>query len=284
MTIAANAQGRDQALIAAAGKGDLAAVERLIREGAGVAARDGRGRTALLAATHGNHVAVARALIAAGADVNAKDDIQDSPYLYAGAEGRIEILKMTLAAGADLKATNRYGGTALIPAAHHGHPEAVRILLGTAIDKDHVNKLGWTALLEAVILGDGGPRAHRDRAAAGRGRRQRQSGGPRRRDAVAPREAARLCRDGADSGKPRRALSGAYPVLIQRAQSSRPFFGGAGGGAVPVIGDDAERDLPRIGGLLAVEHGVARVRRAHLHRMLHRLGRPYRPAARRCRD
>ena len=147
----------DQALIAAAGKGDLATVERLIAAGANVKARDTHGRTALLAATHANQVAVARALIAAGADVNAKDDIEDSPYLYAGAEGRIEILSMTLAASADLKSTNRYGGTALIPAAHHGHPEAVRILLGTAIDKDHVNKLGWTALLEAVILGDGGP-------------------------------------------------------------------------------------------------------------------------------
>jgi ankyrin repeat protein len=156
MSAPATAQNRDPALIAAAGKGDLGAVERLIREGASIAARDGRGRTALLAATHGNHVTVARALIAAGADVNARDDIEDSPFLYAGAEGRIDILKMTLPM-ADLKSTNRYGGTALIPAAHHGHAEAVRILLGTAIDKDHVNKLGWTALLEAVILGDGGP-------------------------------------------------------------------------------------------------------------------------------
>ena len=77
MIVPAAAQSRDQALIAAAGKGDLAAVERLIREGASVKANDGRGRTALLAATHGNHVAVARALIAAGADVNAKDDIED---------------------------------------------------------------------------------------------------------------------------------------------------------------------------------------------------------------
>jgi ankyrin repeat protein len=156
MTLPVSAQNRDQPLIGAAEKGDLAAVERLIRDDASVMARDNRGRTALLAATQGNHAGVARVLIAAGADVNAKDDIQDSPFLYAGAEGRIEILKMTLAK-ADLKSTNRYGGTALIPAAHHGHPEAVRILLGTTIDKDHVNKLGWTALLEAVILGDGGP-------------------------------------------------------------------------------------------------------------------------------
>jgi ankyrin repeat protein len=150
-----------QALIAAAEKGDAAAVQRLLREGANVGARDARGRTALLAATHGNRVEAARLLIAAGADVNAKDSIEDSAFLYAGAEGRNDILKMTLAAGADLRSTNRYGGTALIPAAHHGHVETVRILLATAIDKDHVNKLAWTALLEAVILGDGG-RAHTD--------------------------------------------------------------------------------------------------------------------------
>ena len=156
MTAPALAQSRDQMVIAAAGRGDVATVERLIREGASLNARDTRGRTALLAATHGNHIEAARALIAAGADVNAKDNMEDSAFLYAGAEGRNEILKLTLPA-ADLKSTNRYGGTALIPAAHHGHPETVRILLGTAIDRDHINKLGWTALLEAVILGDGGP-------------------------------------------------------------------------------------------------------------------------------
>jgi ankyrin repeat protein len=144
-------------LLAAAGRGDVAAVQAALRDGATVDARDRSGRTALLVATHANKVEAARVLIAAGADVNAKDAIQDSPYLYAGAEGRNEILKMTLAAGADLKSTNRYGGTALIPAAHHGHPETVKILLATAIDKDHVNNLGWTALLEAVLLGDGGP-------------------------------------------------------------------------------------------------------------------------------
>jgi len=150
----------DRALIEAGGRGDAAAVQKLLGEGGSVTARDEQGRTALLAATHaapGVATEVARLLIAAGADVNAKDDLEDSPYLYAAAEGRNDILKLTLAHGADLKSTNRYGGTGLIPAAHHGHLETVRILLGTAIDKDHVNKLGWTALLEAVILGGGGP-------------------------------------------------------------------------------------------------------------------------------
>ncbi|MGI8527413.1 MAG: ankyrin repeat domain-containing protein [Pseudolabrys sp.] len=146
----------DQALLDAARKGDVPAVERLLKAGAKVDAPDELKRTPLMLATQANRVDVARVLIAAGANVNAKDAIEDSPYLSAGAEGRNEILKMTLAAGADLKSLNRFGGTALIPAAHHGYPDTVAILLGTSIDKDHVNKLGWTALLEAVILGEGG--------------------------------------------------------------------------------------------------------------------------------
>ncbi|MBN8997583.1 MAG: ankyrin repeat domain-containing protein [Rhizobiales bacterium] len=147
----------DDDLVAAATRGDVATIRRLIAAGAPVDARDASGRTALLAATHADQVEAARVLIEAGADVNAKDDIEDSPFLYAAAEGRVEILKLTLAHGADLASTNRYGGVALIPACHHGYPEAVRILLATAIDVDHVNKLGWTALLETVILSDGGP-------------------------------------------------------------------------------------------------------------------------------
>lgn len=157
MTARAQERELDRALFAAVASGELARIAALLREGAGVDARDSRGRTPLLVATRANKPPVARLLIAAGADVNAQDAQRDSPFLYAGAEGHLEILELTLAHGADLKSTNRYGGTALIPAAHHGHVETVRRLLATAIDVDHVNNLGWTALLEAVILGDGGP-------------------------------------------------------------------------------------------------------------------------------
>ena len=131
-------------------------MRKLIGEGAGVKARDGRGVTALLAATHGNHVEAARLLIAAGADVNAKDNMDDTPFLYAGAEGRNEILKMTLAAGADLKSTNRYGGTALDPGRASRPSGDGENPAGDRDRQGSVNKLGWTALLEAVILGDGG--------------------------------------------------------------------------------------------------------------------------------
>ena len=93
-------------MVAAAAKGDLTAVQRLLAAGVPVDSRDGSGRTALLAATQGNHVDVAQALIRAGANVNAQDDQLDSPYLLAGARGYLEILRLTLANGA--AAVTRY--------------------------------------------------------------------------------------------------------------------------------------------------------------------------------
>jgi hypothetical protein len=112
----------------------------------------------LIAAAERGDLPGVQKLIARGANVNARDDKQDSAFLIAAARGRTAVVQATLAAGADLKSTNRYGGTGLIPACHYGHLETVRLLLTTKIDVNHVNNLGWTALLEAVILGDGGPR------------------------------------------------------------------------------------------------------------------------------
>jgi ankyrin repeat protein len=150
----------DGDLVAAAAGGDLATVQRLLRDGAEANARDARGRTAVTAAAMGEHVAVVRALVDAGADVDLQDDDRNNPLLLCGENGNVDLLREVLRGGPDLGATNRYGGVALIPASDRGHVDMVRALLETDIDVDHVNRLGWTALLEAVILGDGGA-AHR---------------------------------------------------------------------------------------------------------------------------
>jgi ankyrin repeat protein len=149
---------RDRALIAAAAKGDAPAVQRLLDDGASVAAADDQGATALIAAAYGNHFTVARLLVKAGADVNRQDQTQQSAYLIATSDGHLDLLLLTLAAGADVHRTDSYNGTGLIRAADRGHVEIIRELLKTDIPVDHVNRLGWTALLEAIILGDGGAR------------------------------------------------------------------------------------------------------------------------------
>jgi uncharacterized protein len=153
------AQAVPPALIAAAERGDVDTLRRLLDAGAPINARDARGRNAVLAATQGGREAAARLLIERGADVNAQDEISDSAFLLAGARGHTGIVRAALAATPrpDLTVLNRYGGTALIPACHYGHVETVRVLLTTPISVNHVNRLGWSALLEAILLGDGGP-------------------------------------------------------------------------------------------------------------------------------
>jgi uncharacterized protein len=148
----------NQRLILAADENDTATVQRLLKAGASLHARDAQGRTALLAATGHNHIETARLLIEAGADVNAQDKKLDSPLLLSGASGYLEILTLALKAKPNFKIYNRFGGTALIPACERGHVEVVRALLNSDVDVNHVNNLGWTALLEAIILSDGGPR------------------------------------------------------------------------------------------------------------------------------
>jgi ankyrin repeat protein len=149
----------NEQLIAAAERGDTAAVLAMISAGADINAQDGRGCTPVMAATHGNHADTVQALIQAGADINLRDNRRDNVLLYAGAEGLLDILRLAIAAGADTRITNRFGGTALIPAAERGHVEVVRELLTHSdVDVNHVNNLGWTALLEAIVLSDGGPR------------------------------------------------------------------------------------------------------------------------------
>src|SRR6185436_7679562 len=61
-------------MIKAAAKGDLAKVQALLGQGAGVNSRDKDGRTALLRASQEGRTAVVQALLAASADPNLADE------------------------------------------------------------------------------------------------------------------------------------------------------------------------------------------------------------------
>jgi uncharacterized protein len=146
-------------LHAAAAKGDAGEIERLVKAGAPVDARDSRARTPLHVATYMRKADAARALLRLGADPNALEAQQYDIVTIAAVANDVPMLKVALEGGC--KATNvtsPYQGTALIAAAHLGHDEVVRILIAAKAPLDHVNNLGWTALIESIVLGDGGKR------------------------------------------------------------------------------------------------------------------------------
>jgi uncharacterized protein len=145
-------------LHAAAAKGDVAEIERLIAAGERPNLQDSNSRTPLHVAVYRKHHAAARALLRLGANPNALDADRYDVVTIAAVYNDIEMLNLALASGANARAiTSPYDGTALIAAARLGHIEAVRILIAHNAPLDHVDQRGWTALIEAVALGNGGP-------------------------------------------------------------------------------------------------------------------------------
>ena len=146
-------------LHAAAHRGDIAAIEKLIASKADVNARDNYGRTPLHVATFAKQRDVIRALAKAGANLGLLErDIYDAVTIASVADDE-ETLRTLLSLGASAKlTTSRYDGTALIAAAHLGHDGVVRQLIAAGAPLDHVNNLHWTAVIESIVLGNGGAR------------------------------------------------------------------------------------------------------------------------------
>lgn len=146
-------------LHAAAAKGDTADIERLVKTGAAIDARDGYQRTPLHVAVYLHRPDAARALLGFGADPNALEAQKYDIVTIAAVADDVPMLKLALdGGGSAANITSPYHGTALIAAAHLGHDQAVRMLIAAKAPLDHVNNLGWTAVIESIVLGDGGKR------------------------------------------------------------------------------------------------------------------------------
>lgn len=149
----ANAQSND--LIAAAGRGDLPAVNALLKAGADV--NDDKTTvlgptTALMEASSNGHLEVVQALLAAKADVNAtrgsnsKDGA--TALTLAVLNGHLNVVQALLAAKADVNAGSR---PALYVAAMLDNLDMARVLLAAKPDLDWRDPMfGTTALMQAL--------------------------------------------------------------------------------------------------------------------------------------
>ena len=144
-------------LHAAAARGDVVGIEKLVASGENKEAVDSRRRTPLHVAAYLRKHDAARALIRLGADPNKLETDRYDIITIAAVANDLPMLRLAIEGGGNPKAvTSRYDGTALIAAAHLGHVEVVRTLIAAKAPLDHVNNLKWTALIQSIVLGDGG--------------------------------------------------------------------------------------------------------------------------------
>ena len=109
-------------------KGDLAGVQRELKKGADVNAKDYLGRIPLHHAARWGHKKVAELLISEGADVDAMDDDGWTPLHYAAVFGRKEIAELLIDNGADVNAKRSDGSTSLDWAIGRKHSEVADLL------------------------------------------------------------------------------------------------------------------------------------------------------------
>ena len=161
LAVAQNAPTRQEIAIyaglhEAAAKGDVAEIEKLIKDGEKPNIQDSKSRTPLHVAVYMKQRDAARALLKLGANPNALEIERYDIVTIAAVANDLEMLKIVLDGGASARnITSRYDGTALIAAAHLGHSESVKLLVASRAPLNHVNNLGWTALMEAIVLGNG---------------------------------------------------------------------------------------------------------------------------------
>jgi len=146
------ATGKEQALIDAAARNDLAAVDALLKEEVNVNAQDERGARPLIHAARNGAVEMVRVMLDAGAAPNVKGG-GFTPLTAAALNGHTQVVALLLKAHAmvDVKSDNGY--TPLMNAAQINHVRAVEEILKYDPDLTLTNPDGMTALSIAAAEG-----------------------------------------------------------------------------------------------------------------------------------
>ena len=127
--LAASAGAADDALFAAAERGDTETLVRLLDQGSDPNAIDGRGRSPLFLAATAGRADTLSALLERGAYVDLADYDGNTPLVQASAGGHAECVRRLLEAGADPTLESAAGFTPLQHARRARHREVVAILI-----------------------------------------------------------------------------------------------------------------------------------------------------------
>ena len=137
-------------LIRASANGDLAAVKKILSEGADINAVDSKGRSALIEAAWGGYSGIVKVLIDGGADVNCVDNSGFTALMRAVEEQDVSIVSMLIEKGADVNTRGFVkGSTPLMLAAEKGDCKIIEILLDNGAKINAIDQFEETALTRA---------------------------------------------------------------------------------------------------------------------------------------
>ncbi|CAH1106342.1 unnamed protein product [Psylliodes chrysocephalus] len=160
--------GKDQELLEAARKGNVAVVEKILgqrakrsgplaslRRGPGANVQDSSGYSALHHASLNGHRAIVKLLLEHDASTNIVDSKGSSPLHLAAWSGNVDIVKLILSGPSmcNVNLTTKDDETALHCAAQYGHTQVVSLLLERACDPGIRNCRGESALDLAAQYG-----------------------------------------------------------------------------------------------------------------------------------
>lgn len=129
-------------LTAAADKGQLEQVERLLADGADIEATTQDKRTALIWACIRGHDSVVLALLAKGADMEATDEGGMNAFQAAACHGQLKVMDILLEHGASIDARGPDGVNAFLKAAEQANFQVMDYLLAKGVDINTTNRWG----------------------------------------------------------------------------------------------------------------------------------------------
>lgn len=128
----------------AAQAGDKAKIEKLLKKGVDVNARDKNGETALYEAATNGYTEIVELLVSKGADVNAKDNDGITALHLSAWNDNSEMVAVLIAKGADVNRKQNDGNTPLHNAASNNSKNAIKLLLLNGADINAKNNEGQT--------------------------------------------------------------------------------------------------------------------------------------------
>ncbi|MGO9122044.1 MAG: TerB N-terminal domain-containing protein [Desulfomonilaceae bacterium] len=142
-------------LLVAARSGDVAAVQKALRQKADINVKGPDGWTPLMWAAVTGHVEVVRLLLDSGAEVNvAAKKSGDTALILAALKGHTEVVRLLLSKNALVELKHKAGWTALWSAAANGHAKAIELLSEKGADVNTRDNNGFSPLMVACV---GGP-------------------------------------------------------------------------------------------------------------------------------